>query len=608
MAPSKQLRDMVLDIVKKNKDIGFDDIIVQMKKMVGIRGDSLIKLVDEILKWWEEGGKILQLVDRKTRMGIYRMNENTKIAKDIIDEALSELGISKTSEESLTEAINPRTIDPKGWYGIYIHERLKQKHIVGPYPSEKEAYHDYGGDWDNIFMGAELIKRLNKGEYKDFTLKAMTESDNITEARGYRKVKDLDRTKSLWELRTLYGMSYLVVSYSPQVDETAVFKADKNGKILSYSEVYSTKGREEPEQIIRDIASGKIKPMNENVVEGAKEIHKKLMQKGVVAPIDTTRHPKRKGLEGPFRSRKSGKVFYYDPKEGKYYDADSDIYLDVDDIMEENIVESTRYFVYLDIEGSNPKASFEKIAKMFSSLSSWEEADYKGNNKAIITFNAQKHDSKERMKVAEFIKRVKGVKFSHAIEEEKAGATGMIGESIESTLDENRYPPEQMIKAFYKMHPNLKLNGVSENELKKLADKAMKEGGGWNAKSFHLLANFLYKAGATGMFSGGRFRESIDESATEKSLLGKVKSIMKENIVEAWTADSVSRNADIGSDKGYGINIRKGGGITKAPYKHMLMMRTSGKKIKVRFDFGKDEFVGTPQEVADHINEILGIK
>ena len=177
---------------------------------------------------------------------------------------------------------------------------------------------------------------------------SLTESDYITEARGYGKVKDLDRTKSLWELRTLYGMSYLVVSYSPQVDETAVFKADKNGKILSFIEVFSTRGRLDPEPIIRGIASGKIKPMDEGVME--------------------------------------------------------------------------------------------------------------------------------------------------------------------------------------------------------------------------------------------------------------------ENIVEAWTADSVSRNADIGSDKGYGINIRKGGGITKAPYKHMLIMRTSGKKIKVRFDFGKDEFVGTPQEVADHINEILGIK
>ena len=167
---------------------------------------------------------------------------------------------------------------------------------------------------------------------------SLTESNCITEARGYRKVKDLDKNKTLWELRTLYGMSYLVVSYSPQVDETAVFKADKNGKILSFNEVFSTGGRLDPEPIIRDIASGKIKPMNENVMEGAKEIHKKLLQKGVVAPIDKERHPERKGLEGPFRHKKTNKIYYYDPKEGKYYDADSDIYLDVEDVMEETTV------------------------------------------------------------------------------------------------------------------------------------------------------------------------------------------------------------------------------------------------------------------------------
>ena len=409
MGPSKQLRDLGLDIVKKNKDIGFDDIIVQMKKMVGIRGDSLIKLVDEILKWWEEGGKIVQMVDRKTRTGMYRMNENTKIAKDIIDEALSELGISKTSEESLTEAINPRTIDPEGWYGIYIHERLKQKHIVGPYPSEKEADHDYGGDWDNIFMGAELIKRLNKGEYKDFTLKAMTESDHITEARGYRKVKDLDKNKTLWELRTLYGMSYLVVSYSPHVDETAVFKADKNGKILSFNEVFSTGGRLDPEPIIRDIANGKIKPMDEDVMEGAKEIHKKLLQKGVVAPIDKERHPKRKGLEGPFRHKKTNKIYYYDPKEGKYYDADSDIYLDVEDVMEETLDENRRlerfiqtfYKIHpkINLHGMS-KDELEKIADK-----AMKQGD--GGSKSLVLLKT-------------FLK--------------KAGATEMFGESIDESV------------------------------------------------------------------------------------------------------------------------------------------------------------------------------
>lgn len=45
-------------------------------------------------------------------------------------------------------------------------------------------------------------------------------------------------------------------------------------------------------------------------------------------PIDRERYTdlEGEGLEGPFQTR-SGKVVYYDPKEGKYYDRDSDMYL-----------------------------------------------------------------------------------------------------------------------------------------------------------------------------------------------------------------------------------------------------------------------------------------
>lgn len=48
----------------------------------------------------------------------------------------------------------------------------------------------------------------------------------------------------------------------------------------------------------------------------------------ILPSIDRDRYPDREhqGLEGPFRAR-NGKVVYYDPKEGKYYDPDSDLYI-----------------------------------------------------------------------------------------------------------------------------------------------------------------------------------------------------------------------------------------------------------------------------------------
>lgn len=50
----------------------------------------------------------------------------------------------------------------------------------------------------------------------------------------------------------------------------------------------------------------------------------------VTRGIDKERYQERPGLEGPF-STKSGKVVYYDKKEGKYYDPDTDMYIGHED-------------------------------------------------------------------------------------------------------------------------------------------------------------------------------------------------------------------------------------------------------------------------------------
>jgi len=52
----------------------------------------------------------------------------------------------------------------------------------------------------------------------------------------------------------------------------------------------------------------------------------------ILPSIDKERYKEREGLEGPFRA-KNGKVYYYDPKEGKNYDPDTDLYISDDDFM-----------------------------------------------------------------------------------------------------------------------------------------------------------------------------------------------------------------------------------------------------------------------------------
>ena len=53
----------------------------------------------------------------------------------------------------------------------------------------------------------------------------------------------------------------------------------------------------------------------------------------VLPPMDKEKYQARDGLEGPF-STLSGKVVYYDPKEGKYYDPDTDMYISYEDFQQ----------------------------------------------------------------------------------------------------------------------------------------------------------------------------------------------------------------------------------------------------------------------------------
>ena len=71
--------------------------------------------------------------------------------------------------------------------------------------------------------------------------------------------------------------------------------------------------------------------INENK-ESKKDFVKRVREKHgqFIIPIDRERYTEIPGLEGPFGLR-SGKVVYYDPKEGKYYDRDTDMYMSYDD-------------------------------------------------------------------------------------------------------------------------------------------------------------------------------------------------------------------------------------------------------------------------------------
>jgi hypothetical protein len=76
-------------------------------------------------------------------------------------------------------------------------------------------------------------------------------------------------------------------------------------------------------------------------------------------PIDRERYTDIKGLEGPFMLR-SGKVVYYDPKEGKYYDRDRDMYMsDEEHHQHSNPRESVDFSRFAEILEENARLALE---------------------------------------------------------------------------------------------------------------------------------------------------------------------------------------------------------------------------------------------------------
>jgi len=90
-----------------------------------------------------------------------------------------------------------------------------------------------------------------------------------------------------------------------------------------------------------------------------RELWDKINSKGVQPPIDRERYTdlSHEGLEGPFRM-KTGAILYYDPKEGKYYNRDTDMF-----VSNEEMDEINRYGLS---ENAPAKKSMspEKLAKI----------------------------------------------------------------------------------------------------------------------------------------------------------------------------------------------------------------------------------------------------
>jgi len=94
---------------------------------------------------------------------------------------------------------------------------------------------------------AKIAKDIVSEAISELSLQVPTE---LQEEAKYKKVKDLNPEQTLW----MVGKEYFIISYSPYAHETAVFRSDRNGRPKSMSDVWATRGNEEPEGIAKMLA------------------------------------------------------------------------------------------------------------------------------------------------------------------------------------------------------------------------------------------------------------------------------------------------------------------------------------------------------------------
>jgi hypothetical protein len=139
----------------------------------------------------------------------------------------------------------------------------------------------------------------------------------------------------------------------------------------------------------------------------------------ILPQIDNDKYPEINGLEGPFRTL-NGAVVYYDPKEGKYYDKDRDMYLSYEE------------FRQMDTDYSGMKD--ERDIPVKEESASWHDIlggdlpngiDYDFNNLPKVNWSQY---SKED--IAKFVDHLENLDFEDGVDVSGSGYDGMYRKAI----------------------------------------------------------------------------------------------------------------------------------------------------------------------------------
>ncbi len=172
----------------------------------------------------------------------------------------------------------------------------------------------------------------------------MTKKEKSKEKRLKKKYDDSDMKKSM---KKQYGDDWKNVYYATirkkamenKIDEALKYEymvLDQDGRVMGMATNYRDAEQNARGDNLLGITGRVVKlrrPMSQGrgdrlmgqlPADNLGEGHYKMPD------IDRSRYTEMPGLEGPFQTR-AGKVVYYDPKEGAYYDRDTDMYMTYDE-------------------------------------------------------------------------------------------------------------------------------------------------------------------------------------------------------------------------------------------------------------------------------------
>ena len=263
----------------------------------------------------------------------------TPMGKKYAKEIIKVLGESVELDESLLDALKKKLSDEGGAAGFKDLEAVAKKMGMDLTPEKLKKMPGImqHRDGDFILEGfasdAQRRAAFASG-YKAKGKKGKKEEVEVDEAsekqmmdmlrKEYGKINRIDPTSPTY--KKLTDMLDRLAKSSPQLLKKIADAKIKFVSPLALNRVNRMEMKKEDVQL--DEMSAKAH-YNKMVAQGK-------VGGRVVSPIDRKRFPnrEREGMEGPYRVKRSGLIYYYDKKAGKYYDPQSDMYLDVKDVME----------------------------------------------------------------------------------------------------------------------------------------------------------------------------------------------------------------------------------------------------------------------------------